>query len=294
MSDSPVVAELLASTGCYTHVVVDHEHSPTSIRSGQEILRAVDAANCSNFRRGRQNCEPIVRLPSADDPAYVKKVLDGLTLPGGVIAPMVDDAAAAQAFVESARYPAQERDIECGEGEGDGGYFPGNEVGGGTRGCAVPFVRGSSYGYCDGGTDDYMARCRDDLLVMVQVETPVGVSNVAEIAAVEGVDGIFLGPFDLSCAIGRAGQFEHPDVVALIGEAERAVRRESSRSNCFLAGFRTPGRSLREMVGEAGYKFVCGSVDMGMLKDGAARDLVDLRSATTEAKSPDDGDDRQQ
>ena len=67
------------------------------------------------------------------------------------------------------------------------------------RGCAVPFVRASAY-----GKDlDYMKKCQEDLLVMVQVETEKGVEAIPEIAAVPGIDGIFLGPFDLSCSIAR-------------------------------------------------------------------------------------------
>ena len=82
MSDSPVVAELISGVG-FDFLVIDHEHSPTDVRSGQTLLQAVEGR--------RRRTEPLVRLPSSNDPTYVKKVLDSMRLPGGLIFPMVED-----------------------------------------------------------------------------------------------------------------------------------------------------------------------------------------------------------
>ena len=250
MSDSPAVVELLASTG-YGHLVIDHEHGPADTRSGQDLLRAVDAVRGGQAARPSGHpTEPIVRVPCNDD-AYMKKVLDSMRLPGGVLVPMVEDAASAERAVAATRYPRQAGD-------------PADEVDG-VRGCAFPFVRASGY-----GTDpDYMARCREELLVMVQVESAMGVESIPEIASVPGVDAVFLGPFDLSCSIGKAGMFDDREVRDLISAAERAVLESEG---CMLAGFRSGGRGAREMF-EAGYSLVCGSVDLGLLREGARRDL---------------------
>jgi 2-keto-3-deoxy-L-rhamnonate aldolase RhmA len=253
LSDSPVAAEILATIG-YGHILVDHEHSPTDIRSGQALLQAVQAAAYMN-PNGVPRTEPIVRLPS-HNPAYMKKVLDSMRLPGGVLVPMIDDAATAQAVVDSTRYPRQQ-DATSG-------------ATGGMRGCAVPFVRGSSWGM----NPEYMRQCETDLLVMVQVESPKGVQAIAEIAAIEGVDAIFLGPMDLSTSIGKMGQYDDQEVIELIGAAEKAVR----DSGCLLAGFRAPGRELKDMF-DAGYSLVCGSVDVGLLRDAARQDFADASAA---------------
>ena len=228
LSDSPFVAELLSHVG-YGHLVVDHEHSPTDLRSGQSMLQAI---------AGRT--ETVVRLPG-HDVVYMKKLLDSMSLPGGVLVPMVEDADTAAAIVQSTRYP------------GDGG----------VRGCATPFVRGSSWGF----NTDYLRHCREDLLVMVQVESPKGVEAIPEIAAVDGIDGIFIGPLDLSASIGKMGNFQDPEVQELLATAEARIR----KSSCFLAGFRSPGRELSDMF-EEGYQFVCGSIDLGLLKEAAIRD----------------------
>lgn len=154
---------------------------------------------------------------------------------------MVEDAATAQKVVAATRYPPA-----------------------GIRGCAYPFVRASSYG----SNPNYLQQCEDDLLVMVQVETERGVESIQEISEVDGIDGIFLGPFDLSASIGKVGQFDNPQVQSLIKKAEDAVL----QSGCFLAGFKSGGRALEAMFNEDGYSLVCGSVDLGLLRDAAQED----------------------
>ena len=229
MSNSPVVAELMSQIG-YDFLIVDHEHAPTGIESGQALLQAI------------RGTEPIVRLPS-HDPVYMKKVLDSMRLPGGVLVPMVDTPEMALQVVQSTRYPPA-----------------------GNRGCAVPFVRGSAWGM----QGKYLEQCNSDLLVMVQVETPLGVENIEDIAAVDGIDLIFLGPMDLSASIGKMGQFDDSEVIDLIQEAEHKVR---EAPNCLLGGFRPPGRSVSDLFGTAGYSLVAGSVDMGLLREAAKQDV---------------------
>ena len=236
MSDSPIVLEILAMSG-YGHMIIDHEHAPTDILSSQHMLQAMDAAAVYS-KHGRT--EPIIRLPTADT-AYMKKVLDSMRLPGGVLVPMVEDAITAKKAVESTRYPRA-----------------------GIRGCAVPFIRGSGWG----SNLDYMRQCEEDLLVMVQVETPLGVEAIEEIAAVGGVDGIFLGPLDLSCSLGKMGQFNDPEVQSLISQAEKAIL----KSSCFLAGFRSQNRDLKEMF-DICYSLICGSLDLGLLREASRLDV---------------------
>jgi len=252
MSDSPIVVELLAMAG-YGHLIIDHEHSPTDSSSGQALLQAVDAARFSWSHRSSSQSkevitEPIIRVPD-HDPTYMKKILDSLRLPGGVLVPMVEDAETASRVVAATRYPLQLSD--------------GPDAIHGIRGCAVPFVRASGYGK----NREYMRQCQEELLVMVQVESQRGVDAIPDIASVPGIDGIFLGPFDLSCSIGKVGRFDDNDVKELVQSAESSVR----SSKCFLAGFQSGGRNLGQMF-DAGYGLVCGSVDLGLLREAARKD----------------------
>jgi len=244
MSNSPIAAELLASMG-YGFLITDHEHSITDVSSGQVLLQAIDAA--------KTDTEPIVRLPGHDR-VYMKKVLDSMRLPGGVLIPMVDNVETARDVVQAVRYPTQE--WEAG-------------AGGGMRGCAVPFVRATGWGTTK-TSDEYIRQCREELLVIVQVETPTGVESIDKIAAVDGIDMIFLGPMDLSCSIEKMGKFDDEEVAGLLQTAEQKIR----DSPCMLGGFRPPGRDLSEMFGEAGYSLVCGSVDVGMLREAARADVA--------------------
>jgi 4-hydroxy-2-oxoheptanedioate aldolase len=259
MSDSPVVMELVALAG-YGHMIIDHEHSPTDSASGQVLLQAIDAARWASATTTTTAAtattivtEPIIRVPD-HDATYMKKILDSLRLPGGVLVPMVEDAETAAKVVAATRYPLQLSD------DNDNAAAVG-----GIRGCAVPFVRASGYGR----NPEYMRHCQEDLLVMVQVETEKGVQAIPEIAAVPGLDGIFLGPFDLSCSIGKVGQFDDEQVNELIQTAEQAVR----KSDCFLAGFRSSGRDLKKMFEDDGYSLVCGSIDLGLLREAARQDV---------------------
>ena len=251
LGDSPAAAELLGACG-YDFAVIDHEHGPTDPRSGQALLRALDAAAAAGAS-GRT--EPLVRVPCAGDAAYVKKVLDGLRLPGGLVFPMVEDAAAARRAVRATRYPEE-----------------------GVRGCAAPLVRATGYGLAE-SAEEYLRRCREELLVLVQVESPAAVEAIPEIAAVEGVDGIFLGPYDLSAALGKMGRFEDPEVRRLLARAEAKVRESGS----VLAGFRSPGRELGEMFGECGYGLVVGAADLALLREAARLDAARGREAAKAA-----------
>lgn len=235
MSNSPVVAELLSHMG-YDFLLVDHEHSTTGVESGQALLQAM-----------MPRVEPLVRVPSHDK-VYMKKVLDSMKLPGGVLVPMVDTAEMAEEVVASTRYPPD-----------------------GTRGCAVPFIRASGWGM----DENYLDERNNDLLVAVQVETVLGVSNIESISAVDGIDMIFLGPMDLSASIGKMGQYDDPEVMALIQEAERKVRKAP---NCLLGGFRPVGRAVAEMLCDGGYSLVAGSADMGLLREAAKQDVLATKS----------------
>lgn len=255
LSGCPNIAELLAGVG-YSHIVVDMEHSPVDISAAVSILRAIDSA--SRGKR-RVNNFPVVRAPSHDDIAMTKRILDVLRPPAGIMFPMIENSEQAEAAVASTR------------------YAPHYKNGKGTRGCAHPFVRASQYGK----NDDYFdVDSNHDLLTILQIESEEAIENIPEIGMVDGVDCLFLGPFDISCDVGEVGNFEDDGkVMKIIRRAENFVR-ETSREKknikgvgLCLGGFRSPGRSLEEMFSDdVGYQFVSGSVDLGLLKVAAEAD----------------------
>lgn len=292
MSRSPDVAELLSFVG-YNHIVIDMEHSALDVSSTVSMLRAVDAAASKS---ASTPTIPIVRVPSHGDAATTKRILDILRPPAGIMFPMVETAHQAEFAVSSSTYPPY-----------------------GVRGCAHPFVRASKYG----NDVDYFDRCsspsrkNNDLLRIVQIESERGIENISEIGMVNGVDCIFLGPFDISCSVGKMGQFERGgEVMELIGRAETLVRetsqkkreasqRKSTKNNSddtsdngndntnsnsssgglILGGFRSPGRPLKEMFSEdVGYQLVAGSADLGMIQNAAKADFMEAKRAIQSKK----------
>ena len=173
-------------------------------------------------------CPTLVRL-SAHDPAQIKRVLDaGAT---GIIAPMVNTAEQAAYIVSAATYPPR-----------------------GTRG--VGLARAQQYGV---GFPEYLERMNRDLVCIMQVEHIDGVDNLEEILAVEGVDGFFIGPYDLSASLGHPGAFDHPDVVAAMDRVAEVVKQPD-----ILAGVHVvepdPDR-LQQMIDD-GYRFLAYASDM--------------------------------
>jgi 4-hydroxy-2-oxoheptanedioate aldolase len=94
----------------------------------------------------------------------------------------------------------------------------------------------------------------------VQVETPQAIANIEEIAAVEGVDGIFIGPGDLAAAMGHIGNPKHPEVIAAIEQAIRRIRASGKP-----AGILSPDEAMARHYIEVGSMFTAVGSDIGIL-----------------------------
>ncbi|UOW01050.1 aldolase/citrate lyase family protein [Agrococcus sp. SCSIO52902] len=187
-SGSAVAAEIMAGSGADL-LLVDGEHGPISISEMLPILQAAAAYPVTT----------IVRVPW-NDPVIIKQVLDlGAE---NVLVPMVSTADDARAAVRAARYPG-------GDGEREG-----------ARGIGSALARSSRWGRIPG----YVGAADDHVSVTVQIETADGVANAAEIAAVDGVDAVFVGPADLAGSMGLPGRPSEPAVVAAVDATIDAVR----------------------------------------------------------------------
>src|SRR5262245_60708865 len=156
-----------ALAGCaYDWLLFDGEHAPNDVRSLLQQLRAV----------APYPVHPIVR-PVQGDTALIKQVLDiGAQT---ILVPMVDTPEQASTLVRSMRYPPE-----------------------GIRGMGAALARASRWNQID----DYLNQANAQMCLLVQAETVTAIRNVASIAAVDGVDGVFFGPADLSASMGLRGQ----------------------------------------------------------------------------------------
>lgn len=179
----------------------------------------------------------VVRVPAHDE-FWIKQVLDSGA--AGIIAPMVNTPAQARTVVGRAKYPPA-----------------------GTRGVGTS--RALGYGY---GIADYVARANDEIAVIVQVEHIEAVHHVEAIAATPGVDALFVGPFDLSLSMGKAGQVDDPAVVEAIAKIEAAGRAQGLPLGFFGV---TPDAVAGWM--RRGFTLIACGVDMMML-GARARDVL--------------------
>ena len=120
----------------------------------------------------------------------------------------------------------------------------------GMRGFTMP--RNADYGFCQG---DYVTHNNENMLIAVQCENIAGVSNVGEIAAVEGVDVVFIGPMDLTESMGIVGQTSDPWVKEVID----IVLEETKKHNKFAGIFAMSVAQAREYA-EKGFRYIiCGT-----------------------------------
>ena len=229
--------ELLSLCG-FDAFIIDHEHIASDMRVLVGQLRAAQATDVT--------C--ILRVPS-HDPVYIKRALDiGVE---GLLVPTVESADEARAIVAATRYRPH----------------------GGHRGVGYPECRAANWGLAE---LEYPANYRENLLLAVIVETRRGFENVEQIAAVEGIDMIFLGPGDLTAdiaddftAVTKFGAYDNSELERLMTEAEAIVR---SSPDCWLGGISRNALGGRGLFAK-GYDFVTPTADAWLLSD-AARSIV--------------------
>lgn len=173
----------ISAGGGFDWLLIDGEHGPNTLTGILDQLRAIHGYPCT----------PIVR-PASPDPVLIKQVLDlgAQTL----LLPMVNTKEQAELMVRAARYaPA------------------------GIRGVGSVLARSGQWGRID----NYMRDASKEICILVQVESQEALGNVDEIAAVEGIDGVFIGPADLSASLGHPDEAENPEVQEAIHQAFTAI-----------------------------------------------------------------------
>lgn len=233
------LADAYAAEACATcgfdWLLVDGEHGPNDLRSMLTTLQAV----------APYPSHPVVRIPEGSA-TLIKQVLEigAQTL----LVPMVESPQQAGELARAMRYPPH-----------------------GTRGVGSGLARSSRWSL----HADYLQAANDQTCLLVQVETIAAVEQLAEIAAIEGVDGVFIGPSDLSASMGLLGQPAHPEVKAVI---ERAI-------STILSAGKAPGilctdEALAHHYASVGARFVAVGVDTSLLAQ-SARALAGRFSGST-------------
>lgn len=227
---SAYVTEVMGLAG-FDFIIFDHEHGLGDLTTLGQQFHALGGLDTAR----------VVRVPG-HEMVYLKRVLDlGAE---AVIVPNVNSAEEAEAVVSLCRYPPL-----------------------GVRGAAPTSIRASSFGF---SAPDYVRTAAENTLVICQIESVQAAEKAAEIAAVEGVDMIFVGPYDLSASAGLIGQMSHPDVLKLIAGVEKAAKAAGKP----LGTIQRPGMTLKDLF-DAGYQFVGAGSDLSRLREAC---IVDIKA----------------
>ena len=206
-------------------LLFDGEHGPSDVPSLLAQLQAV----------APYPSHPVAR-PPVGETWLIKQYLDiGFTT---LLIPMVDTAEQARALVRAVRYPPD-----------------------GVRGVGSGIARASRFNRIPG----YLDKADAEICLLVQVETKLAVDNLDAIAAVEGVDGVFIGPSDLSAAMGLRGQPGHPEVQAVIEASLGRIRAAGKAAGILLSD-----EALARKAIDIGFTFVAVATDVGLLVRGSS------------------------
>lgn len=205
-------------------LLFDGEHAPNTVPSLLAQLQAA-APFCAT---------PIARTPD-DSPSLIKQYLDiGFST---LLVPMVESAEQAERIVAATRFPPR-----------------------GIRGVASAVSRASGFG----AQADYLANAHETITLILQIESRAGLAAVDEIAAVAGVDALFIGPADLAASLGHLGNPRHEEVQKAIDTAFRRIDLAGKPAGIFALSVEDAKQRF-----EQGFSFAAVGTDIGLLTAGA-------------------------
>ncbi|KRB55136.1 2-keto-3-deoxy-L-rhamnonate aldolase [Rhizobium sp. Root708] len=217
----------------YDWLLFDAEHAPNDIPSLVQQLQAVASYPVHSIVR-----------PPIGEAWLIKQILD--ICAQTILVPMVESGAQAEAMVRAVRYPPD-----------------------GTRGVGAALARASAFNR----TPDYLRTANDEICLLLQVESRAGLSNLDEIAATEGVDGIFVGPADLAADMGFLGKPGAAEVQEAVEDALARIQAHGKAAGILIAD---PVLARRYL--DLGATFVGIGSDVGLLVNSTTGLLANFRS----------------
>jgi 2-keto-3-deoxy-L-rhamnonate aldolase RhmA len=230
---TPGIGHIMKSAGC-DFTLFDLEHSGFGFETVKSALRYFEAAGLP----------AIVRAPSKEYHHIARACDMGAE---GVMLPMVASAKEARQILDCMKYHPE-----------------------GKRGVALQVAHDN---YRPGPVAEKLAAANARTTLFCQIETAEGVKNAEEIAAVEGVDCLWVGHFDLSVSLGIPGQFDNPKFAKAIDKVVAAARRHKK-----ALGRLVPNVEQGIEYNSKGFDFICYSGDVWVLHNALAQALVKLRA----------------
>jgi 2-keto-3-deoxy-L-rhamnonate aldolase RhmA len=231
---TPGIGHMLKNAGC-DFVLFDTEHSGFGFETIKSVLRYFEAARLPT----------IVRVPSKEYHHIARAADMGAE---GIMLPMVNDAAEARHVLNCMKYTPM-----------------------GQRGVALGVAHDL---YAGGAVLDKLSAANTRTTFFAQIETRAGVENADAIAALEGVDCLWVGHFDLSASLGIPGQFEHQDFLDAIDAVTRACRRHGKAT-----GRLVPDVETGAAYNAKGFDFICYSGDVWAYQAAVKAGVDGIRAA---------------
>lgn len=204
-------------------LIIDSEHGPFDVESSMEYIRSAQLRNIS----------PLVRVKDASRASILKMLDIGAQ---GIIIPCVETVEEVKNIVRYGKYTPV----------GNRGFFYG---------------RGAGYGFDSfaKNTKEYFHTCNEETLLLPQCETMGCLTHIEEIVAIEGVDGIFIGPYDLSISMGKPAEFEDLEFLAAIDRILNACKKAGKPAFIFT----TNTASAKKYIAD-GFQGIAVDVDAGV------------------------------
>ncbi len=235
--DTPGIGYILKNAGC-EFAILDTEHSGFGIETIKRVMVYMRAAALPT----------VVRVPSKDYKDIARCFDAGAD---GIMLPMVGTAEEAQSIIQSMKYVPE-----------------------GGRGV---ILRSAVDCYTAGPTMEKLAAQNRRTALFAQIETAEGVENAEAIGALEGVDCLWVGHFDLSCSLGIPGEFDHPKFTAAIDKVVEAGRKTGTS-----LGRLVPDVDSGIALYKQGFDFIAYSADAWVLGDNVAAGLKAIRTGCAE------------
>jgi len=223
---SPAVVEIMGIAG-FDYVIIDCEHGPLDILTAEDMVRAAHLAGISAVIRVGEN-----------NAGIISRALD--IGADAVQVPQICSKKDAEKLIQSAKfYPEGERGV-------------------------CKYVRAAKYS----GTEknQYFKRANHESTVIIHIEGQEGISNFEEIISVDGIDIVFIGPYDLSQSLGLPGQVNHPRVEEKMKEVVDKAKRNGKYVGTFVDDVKTGKKWIK-----FGVQYISYSVDVGIIYEACAK-----------------------
>lgn len=210
-------------------IVIDTEHGPMTIESTQHLIRAAETRGVT----------PITRVTDSTDTTILRSLDVGAH---GIQVPQVNDKSKAESVVNASK------------------YFPI-----GNRGIAMP--RAGDYGTVN--PLNYFQNANNETMIIVHCENKLGLKNLEEIASVNEIDVIFLGPFDMSQSLGVPAQVDHPLVEQAAEKVVNVARKAGKAAGIFVSN----GEQAKQRI-EQGFQYVTIGMDVTVIASAFKQEVL--------------------